>query len=72
MPPGFAVSASAFTAFTEETGLAGTIAAALARVSPGNLDTIDAASKAIGESMRFAPLPEAVRAELVAAGDSAR
>jgi pyruvate,water dikinase len=65
VPPGFAISVSAFTAFTEETGLAGTIAAALARVSPGNLDTIDAASKAIGESMRFAPLPEAVRAEIV-------
>jgi phosphoenolpyruvate synthase/pyruvate phosphate dikinase len=66
VPPGFALRASAFAAFTEETGLAGTIAAALARVSPGNLDTIDAASKAIGESMRFASLPEAVRAELVA------
>jgi pyruvate,water dikinase len=69
VPPGFAVSASAFMAFTEETGLAGTITAALARVSPGDLDTIDAASKAIGESMRFAPLPEAVRAALVARYD---
>jgi phosphoenolpyruvate synthase/pyruvate phosphate dikinase len=42
------------------------IAAALARVTPGNVDTIDAAAKTIGEALRFAPLPEAVRAELVA------
>ena len=66
VPSGFAISAKAFTKFIEETGLAGTIAAALARVSPGNVDTIDAASKTIGEAMRFAPLPEGLRAELVA------
>ena len=69
VPSGFAISAKAFAKFIEETGLAGTIAAALARVSPGNVDTIDAASKTIGEAMRFAPLPDDLRAELVARYD---
>lgn len=66
VPQGFAISAEAFTKFTEETGLEGTISAALARVSPGNLDTVDLASKTIHEAMRFAPLPEDLRAEIVA------
>ena len=70
VPSGFAISAGAFAVFIEETGLAGTIAAALARVSPGNLDTIDAASKTIGEAMRFAPLPDDLRAEVVARYDA--
>ena len=69
VPSGFAISAKAFAKFIEETGLAGTIAAALARVSPGNVDTIDAASKTIGEAMRLAPLPDDLRAELVARYD---
>jgi pyruvate,water dikinase len=69
VPSGFAISARAFAIFIEETGLAGTIAGALARVSPGNVDTIDAASKTIGEAMRFAPLPDDLRAELVARYD---
>ena len=70
VPPGFAISAKAFAKFIEETGLAGTIEAALARVYPGNVDTIDAASKTIGEAMRFAPLPDDLRAELVARYDA--
>ena len=64
VPPGFAISARAFAKFVEEPGIAGAIAAALKRVTPGNLDTIDAASKTIGEAMRFAPLPDDLRAEL--------
>ena len=39
------------------------------RVTPGNLDTIDAASKTIGEAMRFAPLPDDLRAELASRYD---
>jgi phosphoenolpyruvate synthase/pyruvate phosphate dikinase len=65
VPSGFAISAKAFAKLIEETGIAGTIAAALARVSPGNVDTIDAAAKTIGEVMRFAPMPDELRAELV-------
>lgn len=56
-PPGFAVSAAAYRDFVHATGLEGTIAAALSRGA-------DDASKAIGEAMRFAPLPDGVRAEL--------
>ena len=65
VPPGFAVSARAFRTFVEETGLEGMIAAAVSHASPGDVDAISAASKTIGEAMRFAPLPDAVRAELV-------
>ncbi len=65
VPHGFAISAEAFSAFTEETGLARTISTALARVSPANLDTVDLASKTIREAMRFAPLPDDLRAEIV-------
>ena len=64
MPPGFAVSASAFRDFVAETGLGGAIASAMARAASGTVEDGAAASKAIGEAMRFAPLPEAVRDEL--------
>lgn len=64
VPPGFAVSARAFQTFVEATGLEGMIAAAISRASTGDVEVISAASKTIGEAMRFAPLPDAVRAEL--------
>ena len=65
-PDGFAVAASAYRAFVEETGLDGTIAAATARARPGDVEAIGAASKAIDEAMRFAPLPGNLRDELAA------
>ena len=64
VPPGFAVSTSAFTAFVDEAGLAGKIAAETARISPGDVESIGAASHAISEAMRFAPVPDAVRDEI--------
>ena len=64
VPPGFAVSTSAFRAFVEEAGLAGMIAGELARVSPDDVDSVGAASQAISQAMRFAPVPEAVREEV--------
>jgi len=64
VPPGFGVSARAFGLFVEETGLRGTIGAAVARTSAGDVESLAAASKTIGEAMRFAPLPGAVRDEL--------
>jgi pyruvate,water dikinase len=64
VPPGFAVSATAFRAFVEATGLDGAIATAMARAASGRVEDGAAASKAIGEAMRFAPLPEEVRGEL--------
>ena len=57
VPPGFAVSAHAFRMFVEVAGLEGTIAAALSHASTGDIEAVGAASKSIGEAMRFAPLP---------------
>jgi pyruvate, water dikinase len=65
--PGFAVSTAAFRAFVREAGLDGKIAAELSRVSPGDVDSVVGASHAIGEAMRSAPMPEAVRGEIAAA-----
>jgi pyruvate,water dikinase len=69
VPSGFAVAASAFQAFVETTGLDGTIAAAMTRAASGGLEDGAAASKAIAEAMRFAPLPDEVRAELASRHD---
>jgi pyruvate,water dikinase len=69
VPPGFAVAASAFRDFVAETGLEGAIASATARASSGNVEDGAAASKTIGEAMRFAPLPDAVRNELASGYD---
>ena len=65
--PGFALSTSAFHAFVREAGLDGKIATELSRVSPGDVDSVVAASHAIAEAMRSAPMPEAVRDEIEAA-----
>jgi len=65
--PGFAVSTAALHTFVREAGLDGKIAAELARVSAGDVDSVVAASHAIGEAMRSAPVPDAVREELAAA-----
>ena len=65
--PGFALSTTAFRAFVREAGLDGKIAAELSRVSPGDVDSVVAASHAIGEAMRSAPMPDVVRDEIVAA-----
>jgi phosphoenolpyruvate synthase/pyruvate phosphate dikinase len=67
VPPGFAVSISAFRAFVAEAGLAGTIAAALAHLAPDDVDSVGAAAHAIGEAMRSAAVPDAVRDEIAAA-----
>ena len=64
VPPGFAVSTSAFRGFVEEAGLGGMIAAELSRMSPGDVDSVGAASHAISQAMRFAPVPVAVRDEI--------
>jgi pyruvate,water dikinase len=64
VPPGFAVAASAFRDFVATTGLDGAIESAMARAASGAVEDGAAASKTIGEAMRFAPLPDALRAEL--------
>lgn len=64
VPPGFAVSTSAFRAFVEEAGLGGMIAAEMSRMAPGDVDSVGAVSHAISQAMRFAPVPDAVRDEV--------
>ena len=64
VPPGFALSTSAFRGFVEEAGLDGMIAAETSRMSPGDVDSVGAASHAISQAMRFAPVPDAVRDEV--------
>jgi pyruvate,water dikinase len=64
VPSGFAVGAQAYREFVEATGLEGMIAAALSRAATGGVEAVGAAAKSIGEAMRFAPLPSALRAEL--------
>ncbi len=64
VPPGFAISAQAFLAFVSEAGLRDTIDEALAGASAGGVDAIAGASRAIGEAMRAAPVPDAVRDEV--------
>jgi pyruvate, water dikinase len=66
VPPGFALSTSAFHQFLGEAGLHERIAGAMAHVSAGDLDAIGAASHAISEAMRSAPVPDAVRDEVAA------
>jgi pyruvate,water dikinase len=65
--PGFALSAAAFRAFVQEAGLEGKIAVELSRVSPGDVDSVVAASHAISEAMRSAPVPESARDEIARA-----
>jgi pyruvate,water dikinase len=64
VPPGFAVSTAAYRAFAEEAGLEPMIAAAMSRVSPDDVETVGAASRAIGEAMRSAWVPAALRDEV--------
>jgi len=64
VPPGFAVSTSAFRAFVEEAGLGGMIAAETSRMSPDDVDSVGAASHAISQAMRFAPVPDDLRVEV--------
>ena len=64
VPPGFALSTEAFHSFVRDAGLTDRISSALATVSTGDVDTINRASQAIGELMRQAPVPQAVRQEV--------
>src|SRR2546423_1177351 len=65
VPPGFAVSCEAFRSFLSEPGLGDVIADAMERASSGDVDAVNAASHAISEVMHSAPIPEAIRSEIV-------
>ena len=47
VPPGFAVSTSAFRAFIDGAGLGGLIAAEAARLVPDDIDSVGATSRAL-------------------------
>ena len=64
VPPGFAISTAAFRAFVNDAGLEDRINGALAGLSVGDVEAIGRASRAIGEAMRFAPIPESVRGQI--------
>jgi pyruvate, water dikinase len=64
VPPGFAISTGAFHAFLDAGGLEEKIAAALARVREGDVETVQAAADEIVAAIRATPVPEAVRAEI--------
>src|SRR3954469_18369505 len=64
VPPGFGLSAGAFEAFLDEADLAPRIAQALSGRDPEDLEALRAASAAIVEAVRAAPVPDVVRAEI--------
>ena len=64
MPPGFALSTGAFHAFVDEAGVRDEIESALARISPGDMASVNAASGAIGELLGSASVPGSVREEV--------
>jgi pyruvate,water dikinase len=64
VPPGFAAAAGAYRAFLAEAGLERTVADHAARVDPADVDSVGAASRAIGEAMRSAPVPDDLRVEI--------
>jgi len=64
VPPGFAVSVSAFQAFLEGAGLEERIAQELSGLDPADVEAVRNASTAIIDAMRAAPVPEAIAAEV--------
>jgi pyruvate,water dikinase len=64
VPPGFALSTSAFRLFVSEAGLESRVESALASLDPGDVERVAALSKALGEEMRSAPVPDVVRSEV--------
>ena len=64
VPPGFAVSVTAFQAFLEEAGLEERIAQELSGLDPADVEAVRVASTAIVDAVRAAPVPEAIAAEV--------
>jgi pyruvate,water dikinase len=65
VPPGFALSATAFTEFIAGAGLVPLIADALARAGDG-VDGLQAAARTIGEAIRAADVPPRLASEVSA------
>ena len=69
VPPGFALSTEAFEAFMSESGLGGAVDDALAAVSLDDADAVTRAAETIRRALCAAPVPSAVREEIVAGYD---
>lgn len=67
VPPGFALSTSAFHAFLESGGLAVRIAEAIAGVKPDDVGTVQAAADAIRAAVCATEVPDDVRSDIRAA-----
>jgi pyruvate, water dikinase len=67
VPPGFAISTSAFHAFLAAGGLEPRIADAIASVKADDVATVQAAAEAIRAAVCATGVPDAVRAEIAAA-----
>lgn len=66
VPPGFALSTTAFDEFLERSGLARRADSALAGLRAGDVEALARASHLIAEGMRSAPVPDSVRDEVAA------
>ena len=66
VPPGFAISTSAFHAFLAEGALEGRIVEALDGLDPADVDAVKAASDTITAAICATPIPEPIRAEIAA------
>jgi pyruvate,water dikinase len=64
VPPGFALSTSAFSGFVDEAGLGEAIDAALSDAGAGEVTATAQAARVIGETIRSAPVPDALRTEI--------
>src|SRR5262249_14058298 len=62
--PGLARSTAAYRTFVGEAGPGGLAAPAMSRADPDDVAAVGAASHAIGEAMRSAPMADALRDEL--------
>jgi pyruvate, water dikinase len=67
VPPGFAISTSAFHAFLAAGGLEARIAEAMAAVRPDDVGTVQAAADAIRDAVCATDVPDDVRAGIAAA-----
>ncbi|MEI3867914.1 PEP/pyruvate-binding domain-containing protein [Microbacterium sp. CCNWLW134] len=67
VPPGFAVTTDAYTAFVESSGVADDIHRLLASIDADDVASIDAASAQIRDEILRRPIPEPIREEFTAA-----
>lgn len=67
VPPGFAVTTAAYTAFIETSGVADDIHALLAGIDPDDVANVDEVSAQIRDEILRRPIPDEIRAEFAAA-----